>query len=332
MEARGTHISNYLGPVIEEGVKNLLAKLHGFGRQSVAITSSSVPAQPFGMRAITLLAVLLTALGLATGFFRSLALAAPGSERTGWRAIGEILRRRWRDSRIVFLTVLAFGFPLSVAFRLSIGGWEIGNRMGTFAFFGVGLVVAVGIVHYWQHSLPEGWRRIAPALALSIIVLGGVTSSSLDPIKGPYKVGADEQSIEPMGIETALWTKNWLGAGNRFTSDRINRLLLAGYGRQDVRVAVADGVDAGRVFRAEKLDSDEYWALAKGQIDFLLVDLRLSTALPVLGFYFEPWELKSTRPLSATALLKFDRVNGITRIYDNGFIVIYDVRGLHERS
>lgn len=332
MEARGTHITNYLGPVIEEGVKNLLAKLHGLGRQSVAITSSSVPAQPFGMRAITLLAVLLTALGLATGFFRSLALAAPGSERTGWRAIGDILRRRWRDSRIVFLTVLAFGFPLSVAFRLSIGGWEIGNRMGTFAFFGVGLVVAVGIVHYWQHSLPEGWRRIAPALALSIIVLGGVTSSSLDPIKGPYKVGADEQSIEPMGIETALWTKNWLGAGNRFTSDRINRLLLAGYGRQDVRVAVADGVDAGRVFRAEKLDSDEYWALAKGQIDFLLVDLRLSTALPVLGFYFEPWELKSTRPLSATALLKFDRVNGITRIYDNGFIVIYDVRGLHERS
>jgi hypothetical protein len=91
-------------------------------------------------------------------------------------------------------------------------------------------------------------------------------------------------------------------------------------------------VDAARVFRAKKLDPDEYWALAKGGIDFLLVDLRLSTALPVLGFYFEPWEPRSTTPLSAAALLKFNNVDGITRIYDNGYIVIYDVRGLHGRS
>ncbi len=94
----------------------------------------------------------------------------------------------------------------------------------------------------------------------------------------------------------------------------------------------ADGVDAGRIFRAEQLDSDAYWALANGPIDFLLIDLRLSTALPVLGFYFEPWEPRSAAPLSAEALLKFDGIEGITRIYDNGFIVIYDVRGLHGHS
>jgi hypothetical protein len=85
------------------------------------------------------------------------------------------------------------------------------------------------------------------------------------------------------------------------------------------------------VFRAKKLDPDEYWARANGDVDFLLVDLRLSTALPVLGFYFEPWE-PSTTPLSAAALLKFNKVDGITRIYDNGYIIIYDVRGLHGRS
>ncbi len=333
MEVRGTHITGYLGPVIEEGVRTLLGKFQDlFSAHRPALDAASAPAQPFGMRLVTLLAVLLTALGLATGFFRSLALAPPRDRRTGWRAIADILGRRWRDSRLVFLTILAFGFPVSVAFRLSIGGWEIGNRMGTLAFFGVGLVVAVSIVHYWQRYSPQGWRRSAPALALSIIVLGGVTSSSLNPIQGRYKVGADDQSIEPMGVATALWTKAWLGPGNRFTSDRINRLLLASYGRQDARLAVSEGVDAGRVFRAETLSSDEYWALAKGDIDFLLVDMRLSTALPVLGFYFEPWEPKSTAPLSPAALLKFNRIDGVTRIYDNGFIVIYDVRGLHERS
>jgi hypothetical protein len=333
MEVRGTQITSYLGPVVEGGIKNLLGMFHGLvsPHRSVPTTTSSVPAEPFGMRLTTLLAVLLTSLGLATGFFRSLVLAAPRGW-TGWLAIREILRRRWRDSRLVFLTVLAFGFPISVAFRLSIGGWEIGNRMGTLAFFGVGLVVAVSVVHYWQGRSPQGWRRIAPALALAVIVGGGVTSASLNPIQERYKVGADDQSIESMGIDTALWTKDWLGPGNRFTSDRINRLLLAGYGRQDVRLAVSQGVDAARVFRAKKLDPDEYWALAKGGIDFLLVDLRLSTALPVLGFYFEPWEPRSTTPLSAAALLKFNNVDGITRIYDNGYIVIYDVRGLHGRS
>ena len=122
-----------------------------------------------------------------------------------------------------------------------------------------------------------------------------------------------------------------LGAGNRFTADRINRLLLAGYGRQDVRVDI-EGVDAARVFEAEKMGPDVFWPLAKSDIDFLLVDRRLSTAPPVLGFYFEPWEARDGKPLSPAALLKFNHVDGITRIYDNGFIVIYDVRGLHGRS
>ena len=329
METRGIHLSGYLGPVIEDGVKTLLAKMHSTGGLHSSVTASA-PSEPFGMRLITLAGILLISLGLATGFFRSLAITAPSG--AGWRPIRDILARRWRDSRIVVLAVLACAFPLSVAFRLTVGGWEIGNRMGTFAFFGVGLLVAVSVVHYWQGRMPRGWRRISPALAVVVIVLSGVTSSALDPIHGRYRVGADAQSIEPMGIETALWTRTWLGAGNRFTADRINRLLLASYGRQDVRVRIVEGVETGRLFEAEKPWPDELWALTRSDIDFLLVDMRLSTDLPVLGFYFEPWEAGKGKPLPAAALLKFNDVDGITRIYDNGFMVIYDVRGLHGRS
>jgi len=36
--------------------------------------------------------------------------------------------------------------------------------------------------------------------------------------------------------------------------------------------------------------------------------------------------------LSGAELLKFDDVKGVTRIFDNGWIVIYDVRGLHGNS
>jgi hypothetical protein len=329
METRGINLSAYLGPVVEDGVKTLLAKVRGTGSVHSSVIASA-PSEPFGMRLITLAGILLLSLGLATGFFRSLAITAPSG--AGWRPIRGILARRWRDSRIVVLAVLACAFPLSVAFRLSIGGWEIGNRMGTLAFFGVGLLVAVSVVHYWERRMPHRWRRIAPALAVVVIVLSGITSSALDPIHGRYRVAADAESVEPMGIEAALWARTWLGPGNRFTADRVNRLLLASYGRQDVRVRIVEGVDAGWVFEAEKMGPDEFWALARSDIDFLLVDRRLSTALPVFGFYFEPWEARDGKPLSPAALLKFNDVDGITRIYDDGFIVIYDVRGLHGRS
>jgi hypothetical protein len=333
IEVRGTHLTAYLGPVVQTGVETLLGKLQNIlATQRPIAIDAPAPPQPFGMRLTTLLGVLLLALGLATGFFRSLAMAAASGARAGWRPIRDILKRRWRDSRIVFLTLFAFGLPVSVAFRLTTAGWEIGNRMGTLAFFGVGLVVAVGIVHFWQGRTPRGWRRIAPALALAVIVLSGITTASIDPIHGRYRPSADGQSVESMGIETSLWTKAWLGAGNRFTSDRINRLLLAGYGRQDVRFRIVEGVEPTRVFETQKLGLDEFYALVRSDIDFLLVDLRLSAAPPVLGFYFAPSDAWTGKPLSAAALLKFNDVDGITRVYDNGFIVIYDVRGLHERS
>lgn len=330
VEAHGNLLRGYLGPVIEGGFRSLLAKI--MGAPTLRSEHLGHPAQPFGMRLTTMVAILLLASGLATGFFRSLATTAPSSAPAGWRPIQDILARRWRDGRIVLLSLLAFGFPISVAFRLTSTGWEIGNRMGTFVFIAVGLVVAVGIVHFWQRREPRGWRLIGPAIALSAIVMGGVTSSALYPIRGPYKVAADQQSIEPMGIETARWTKQWLAPGNRFTSDRINRLLLASYGRQDARAKIIEGVDAARLFETETLGPDDFWALARSDIDFLLVDLRLCTAPPVLGFYFEPWQAQQGKPLSSDQLLKFNDIKGVTRIYDNGWIVIYDVRGLHGNS
>jgi hypothetical protein len=327
LHARGDLVTNYLGPVVETGFKTL----HGMVVHSAPAGLERVgpPAVPIGMRLATLLGLLLLAVGLCTGFFRSLAMAAPSCARAGWPLIQDILKGRWRDSRIVLLTMLTLVFPVSIALRLTMGGWEIGNRMGTFVFIGVGLVVAVSIVHFWQGRMPCGWRRIGPAVSLAAIVMGGVASAFLDPIRGRYKPGADSQSIELMGIQTALWTKERLGAGNRFTADRVNSVLLASYGRQNVRPKIVQGIDTWRVFKAEKLSADDFYALSNSDIDFLLVDRRLSMSPPVLGIYFAPWEGEKGMALSSAALLKFNHIEGITRTYDNGWIVIYDLRGLH---
>jgi hypothetical protein len=63
-----------------------------------------------------------------------------------------------------------------------------------------------------------------------------------------------------------------------------------------------------------------------------MADLRLTEALPVIGVYFskgEPVQAHETPP-DPEALLKFNGLKEVGRPFDNGFIVIYDVRELME--
>ncbi len=63
---------------------------------------------------------------------------------------------------------------------------------------------------------------------------------------------------------------------------------------------------------------------------YLVVDRRLSTALPLVGFYFEenePDAYHLTSPISREALTKFNAISQINRVFDSGNIVIYDTGG-----
>jgi hypothetical protein len=58
------------------------------------------------------------------------------------------------------------------------------------------------------------------------------------------------------------------------------------------------------------------------------VDKRLSTALPAAGFYFgfgDPHDHNYTSPPGLSALLKFDDLADVNRVFDSGNILIYDV-------
>ena len=69
------------------------------------------------------------------------------------------------------------------------------------------------------------------------------------------------------------------------------------------------------------------------QIDYLVVDLRISQSLPTLGVYIETGEYEGrgrTEPVPAAALEKFAAVPGVDRIYDSGTVQIYDVRRLRD--
>lgn len=329
VQVRGGGLSGYIGPIVEGGVADLANKLRGGSQARQLFVAADGTQQSIGYRLVGIASTLLVALGLATGFFRSLGLAAGADATAGWAGLLPVLRRQWRDSRALLLTLAAFGFPISVAFRLSPSAWEMGNRMGAFVYVAVGLVVALGIIHFWQARLGR-CAVIGTGLALAVLVLGGITTGSAGrAIRGPYRVAADPESVEPMGIETARWIRRWLGEGNRFAADRVNRTLLATYGQQDIVTTISDGVDESLVFLADRLSPDILYPIRKGKIDYLLVDLRLTTAPPVLGEYFEQNDAGHGVPPLPSSLLKFDGADGVSRIYDNGWIAIFDVRRLH---
>ena len=133
-----------------------------------------------------------------------------------------------------------------------------------------------------------------------------------------------------MGVETAQWSRAWLGPGNHFASDRINRLLLATYGRQEVASTLQDPRDVSLAIQSQKLGAAEIALLRQLQIDYVLTDLRLTTALPVVGVYFDGGaaDRGHTTPLATKALLKFNFDSSVSRPFDNGYQIIFDVRKL----
>ena len=239
------------------------------------------------------------------------------------------------NSRLAFLTLLTFAYPISIVFRLTRSGWEIGNRMGPFAFLGVGVVLAIVVTTFPRIGRDSLLRTLIIAAGATAMVVGGVISSEGPQLLVPksYQVSADAASIEPMGIDAAIWAKDWLGKGNHFAADRTNRLLLSTFGRQLVSTTLQHHYDAGEVLVADKVGPYERSLMNRLQIDYLFADLRLTTGLPVVGSYFDGGEadLMLSGPPQLQSLLKFDHTPGASRVFDNGYTIIYDVRDIDGR-
>ncbi|MDO9710395.1 hypothetical protein [Paracraurococcus lichenis] len=329
--ALGNPSENYLGPILEKGAAELTRFINGGPMTKQLFVLPGGQVTPIWLRVTSILSLLLVAVTLSTGFLRALAIAARPAD--GWSAFRQCLRLRWTNPWMVLLALVTLGLPVSVGFRLTSAGWEIGNRMGSFVFLGVALVVAVSIVHLWTAGRHRWWSALGTGLALTVIFVGGIVAGwGVSAIRSPYAVAADSGSVEPMGIETALWSREWLGEGNRFAADRVNRLLLATYGRQQVVTGLYDGIDTSYLFLSSQITRGEREILRRGQVDYLLVDYRLTTARPTLGHYYDDMEdlFASHGFVDPATLLKFSRMRGVDRVFDNGFMGIFAVQRLRD--
>jgi hypothetical protein len=242
--------------------------------------------------------------------------------------------RVWHTRRLqapyLVLMLTAAAYPLSLGLHLLPDGAEIANRMAEFVFVGVGAVLALVIDAIW----PIGWvrRRVVTAW-LSVVFSGGVIVGwpPQMTLPDPYLVGADSRSVDALGVAAASWSRERLGPGQRFAADRTNRSLLGTYGGQEPVTDYGSHVVTAQLFLSPEFDDADLAILRQGRVRYLLVDRRLSTALPLVGVYFEDGEppvQPAGQPIPAAWLDKFDAVPGASRVYDSGDIRIYDLGAL----
>ncbi|NEJ19555.1 hypothetical protein GR247_05125 [Rhizobium leguminosarum] len=322
----GNPTGSYILPVLEGGIHEVAQLVSSSTSTRKLFVSDTGALAPAWQRYLTMAGVALICLGLLTGFLRSLVFN--GQHRNASILWPPTRWRLWRSSLLQILVLVTLAYPVSIIFRLTRSGWEIGNRIGSLSFLGVAIVVAVAVAAFW-HGTSRGWlRATALAAAATTVLIAGVISSEGPRILVPagYEVSADSSSIEPMGISAASWTRQWL-SGQHFAADRINRLLLSTYGRQRVSTTLESGQDTSMAITAADLGPVERKLLIDSGVGFVMVDLRLTTGLPGVGVYFDggAQDRNHTVPLQSSSLLKFNSEPDVDRTFDNGFMVIFDV-------
>jgi len=201
------------------------------------------------------------------------------------------LWKRYRANALVYtLGIFSLLYPVSQAFRLTNSGSEVADRAAAFLFIPIASVLAVCIVQFWPVAHLRWFHTALLTCAMSFVFIGGVvlgTGPSSAQLPGPYEVIADTRSIEPQGIQAALWTRAYLQPDNRVAADRINQILLGTYGDQRVVTSIEDNIDLSPVFLSSSINDEDRALVQQADVHYLLTDMRLTHSLPLLGYYYE---------------------------------------------
>jgi hypothetical protein len=244
----------------------------------------------------------------------------------GWWQV----RRRYRANPwFVALALGSLTWYVIVVIRLvAADGSELSGRAASFVYIPSAFMAALSVCALIDH---------APRLRASAFLgacLAGVLLMSVDGLlngwppswerlPGPHQVGGVERSIGPEEIDIGHWMAARLGPGNRIASDYGNDPMVGTYGNQTPILGDA-------FLYLSKTYSPSVARQAQLQaINYVLVDLRLTRQLPASGNYFpmDPRAGTYTHPLPLVDMTKFNYAPGVTRIFDSGDIVIYNVSG-----
>lgn len=319
--AEGWSVITVYGPILRHALRSTVDTLAGSGgtvKRPFSTESGYREGRPQQLLGFASVALLLGGLTLAVG--RALWLGA---------------RRRTFGSRtVVALGVVGAVYPATLAMRLTSAGTESSNRASEFVFLGLGALIALGVVEAWMLAPADGrarrLRALGFALAGTVTFLGGVVVGwpPYDRLPGPYLPGGDSRSVSPAGLAAASWARGHLNGG-RLAGDLTTNLLLGSYGRLDPQGGVVGSLPVAQLFTTPAFGPRDRKIVEGDKLHYLAVDLRLAESAPASGSDFaDAAGVRVEGPIPARDLQKFDHVPGLSKIYDNGAIRIYDTGSL----
>ncbi len=313
----GERVVGYLYPALENATQQLIQVFVGKAQPHKFFSDQTGFVAPLWERVTAFASVALILLGLPAGLV-------------------QIWRHYRGNAAILALAGAVLVYPVIQAAHVASVG-AVTDRVFAFLFPAIALVLAIGITHFRLSRVPSRRRFVMIIGAIVVIFIGGWIQNGLDwyLLPGPYLVASDHRSISPEGVATAEWTLSHLGPGHRTVSDLTNAFLMGTYGYQWNVMSANEKIEVAPVFTSLELGPTEKRILQVTRTQYLVVDLRLSTSLPRMRGYFDAGEPNAghyTSPIDRAALTKFDGMQNVSRIFDSGDIIIYDVEAITNGS
>jgi hypothetical protein len=302
----------YLLPVVQGAIRQVFEVLGGTAPPKRLFAANTSIVTPLWERVIAFMDVGVVSALLAW----SLAWFAR-RQRTWDRYCGNALA-------LTLAAAAVLQFPAQ-ALRLVPGSTEISNRSSEFLYLPIGFVVALGIRYVWIARPRPRLRAASFTIIATIVFMGGVIIA-LAPwarLPGPYLVTGDTRAIQPESIAATAWLRREFGPDQAVIGDQTNELLMGSYGEENAIHGLS------WIYFSSDLGSEELQALSRAGVRFIVVDRRVTTMLPLVGYYYEnrePGAKRHTEPIQPSQLEKFDGRKDMTRAFDSGNIVIYVFR------
>jgi hypothetical protein len=299
----------YLSPVLSGAVKSIMQLIAREETGRELFRSSSGELAPLWERLTGIGSVLLILLGMPFG----------------------LLLIWWRHRSNPFALVLAgaaLAYFATLVMRLTGAGWETANRASEFLFVGISFVLALGIVEFWMPHRAGWLGRVVFMGYVAVIFLGGIIAGWGPNLRlaHPYLVAVGAGVIEPQGVSAAKWTRSFLGSDNRLATDESNARLMLAYGEQYPYTGRKYGIQD--MFFSTQVGQSEQYILQVTGIRYVVVDRRRISWNNMLGYFFDRTGdamIPSKDLIDPDAYRKFDGQKNVSRVFDSGNIVIYDV-------
>ncbi len=299
----------YLSPVLSGALDAVFNTISGeeAPRQLFQKGSSAVGATPFAARALALLAIAV------------LVVALPFGLRELWR------RHRGKPFAWIF-GLAAIGFFATLALRLAPEAWESGNRLSEFLFIGLAFVLAYAALELLRRfgSRPRLARAGLAAIASLVLIGNAISGWPWDmQLARPLEVSAAGRTIVSPPLAMAEWAAHDVSKG-RFAAPTADANLLLVPG--DKSVLTGPYPDVEDILEDPQLGGWQLPLLRRHKLRYVVTDLRPAASDGLRGYYFTTGSSDEGR-LPEGVSAKFNRVPGAARIYTNGPITVFDLKG-----